>query len=154
MPRQLVYSLSKKYSPPNIDLRVAKIIDSYGDESYATRPISHSMPEDVSRDDLDFYGWVYPFMGIKDLLFYLYPIGLEYERHNCLDCIDSFLYSLNRFVPTDSSKLPAEDQQGLLDGLRWLWDAAPLGYADWVQCPNLQAAIGVSATWDDIRQDR
>jgi len=147
--RPLVYALSRKYSPPRIDLRTAEIMDAYGDERYATRPINHRVPEDVSREDLDFYGWVYAFMSFEDLLFYLYPIALEYERDRCLDCIDPFLYSLDRCVPLESSKLPTQDQRGLLDGLQWIWDAAPLDYADWVQCPNLQAAIGKSVTWDD-----
>jgi hypothetical protein len=145
-----VYSLSRKYGPPKIDLRRAEILDSYGDESYATHPINHRVPEDVIRADFDYYGWVYPFMEFEDLLYYLYPIALEYERDNSLDCIDSFMYSLDGKVPYDSSKLPAEDQQALVDGLRWIWNAAPLGFADWVQCPNLQAAIGVSVTWGDI----
>ncbi|NJO52950.1 MAG: hypothetical protein HC840_30140 [Leptolyngbyaceae cyanobacterium RM2_2_4] len=142
-----VYSLSRKYGPPEIDLRKAEIMDSYGDETYAARPINHRVTEDVSRDDFDYYQWVFAFMGFKDLLFYLYPIALEYERDKCLNCVDSFMYSLNRFMPEELAQLSAEDQQGVLDGLRWIWDAAPLGYADWVQCPNLQAAIGKSVTW-------
>ena len=148
MIRPLVYSLSKKYAPPGIDLRSAEIMDSYGDESNATRPIDHRVPEDVSREDLDFYGWVYAFMEFNDLLFYLYPIALEFERDKKLGCIDAFMYSLDRFSG-ESSTLSAEDKAGLADGLRWIWNAAPRGYADWVQCPNLQALIGVSATWDD-----
>jgi len=54
---------------------------------------------------LDFYEWVYPFLKFEDLLFYLYPIALEFERTKSLDCIDSFLYSLDRFVPIELSKL-------------------------------------------------
>ena len=150
MKRESVYLLSRKYGPPKIDLRAAEILDSYGDESYATRPINHRVPDDVSREDFDHYQWVFCFMGFDDLLFYLYPIALEYERDKCLNCIDSFMYSLNGFVPEASSKLPSEDQQALLAGLRWIWEAAPIGYADWVQCPNLQAAIGVSVTWNDL----
>ena len=149
-----VYSLSRKYGPPEIDLHKAEIMDSYGDETCATHPINHRIPEDVTRDDFDHYQMVFAFMGFKDLLFYLYPIALEFERDKCLHCVDFFLYSLNRFVPEESSMLSAEDQQGFLEGLRWIWDAAPLGYADWVQCPNLQAAIGKYVTWDDIAQDR
>ena len=150
MIHHLVYELAKKHGPPRIDLRRAEIMDSYGDESRATHEINHRTPEDVSRADLDFYGWVNPFLKFEDLLFYLYPIALEFERTKSLDCIDSFLYSLDRFVPTKSLRLPKEDQQAFLDGLRWIWNSAPLGYADWVQCPNLQRAIGVSVTWDDL----
>ena len=150
MQNPLVYELAKKHGPPRIDLRMAEIMDSYGDESRATHAINHCIPDDVSRADLDFYGWVYPFLHFEDLLFYLYPIAVEFERTKSLDCIDSFLYSLDRFVPIESSKISRYDQQSLLDGLRWIWNSAPLGYADWVQCPNLQKAIGVSVTWDDL----
>lgn len=145
-----VHALSKKFGPPRIDLRKAEILDSYGDESYATRPIHHRVPEDVSREDLDFYGWVYAFMEFEDLLFYLYPVISEYARDNSLDCIDSFMYSLDRCVPEKSSQLKPDDQENFNEGLQWIWSAAPPGDADWVQCPNLQAAIGVSVTWDDL----
>ena len=150
MSQKLVYKLSRKNGPPRIDLRKAEIMDSYGFEGRATRPINHRTPNDVSRDDLDFYGWIYAFLGFEDLLFYLYPIALELERNNTLECIDSFMYSLNRFVPEALSKLNVDDQKALLEGLRWIWDSAPLGYVDWVQCPNLQKAIGVSVSWDDL----
>lgn len=145
-----VYELSRKHGPPRIDLRKAEIMDSYGFEDRATRAINHRTPNDVSRDDLDFYGWIYAFLGFEDLLFYLYPIALELDKSKSLDCIDSFMYSLNRFVPAESSKLSSVEQQALIEGLRWIWDAVPLGYTDWVQCPNLQKAIGISVSWDDL----
>lgn len=150
MSHESVYLMSRKYGPPRVDLRKALIMDDYGDESYATRPINHRLPEDVSREDLDFYGHVYAFMGFKDLLFYLYPIAMEFEHDKGLDCVDAFMYSLDRHFPEDYMSLTADDQQGLIDGLRWIWNAAPLGYADWIQCPNLQAAIGVSVGWNDL----
>ncbi len=149
-----VYALSKKYAPPRINLRSAEIMDSYGDETFAAYPINHHAPEDVSKEDLDFYPRVFPFMQFTDLLFYLYPIALEYEKDNGLDCIDSYMYSLDRYFPSESSKMLPAEQQSLQDGLRWIWNAAPLGCADWVQCPNLQAAIGVSVSWDDMYRNR
>ncbi|MEM7599816.1 MAG: hypothetical protein AAF357_00185 [Verrucomicrobiota bacterium] len=145
-----VYALSKKYGPPKIDLRRAEIMDSYGNEWNATRSIDHRVPENVSREDLDAYGWVYPFMKFPDLLFYLYPIALEYEKDLCIDCIDSFMYSLDRCLPEEMSKLHEDDREGLIAGLMWIWTSGDSGYADWVQCPNLQKAIGVTASWDDI----
>ena len=145
-----VYALSKKYGPPRIDLRRAEIIDSYGDESYATRPIDHKVPENVSREDLDFYGWVYAFMKFPDLLVYLYPIALEYEKDLRIECIDGFMYSLDRCLPDEMPKLPEDDREALIAGLNWIWTSGDSGYADWVQCPNLQEAIGVTASWHDI----
>jgi hypothetical protein len=138
-----VYELSKKYGPPTIDLRTARIRDDYGDESSATRPIKHRVPEDATKEDFDFYQDVFAFMEFADLLFYLYPIALEFERNAELNCIDSFMYSLDQFVPRESSKLPPSEQESLKDGLVWIWDAAPPRYADWGHCRNLQAAIGL-----------
>jgi hypothetical protein len=145
-----VYSLSKRYGPPEINLRDAELLDSFGDESYATRPIDHKVPENVSRKDLDFYGWVYAFMGFRDLLFYLYAVALEYEKDNRMDCVDGFMDSLDRLLPEEMPTLPDDDRDALIAGLTWIWNSGNAGYADWVQCPNLQRAIGVSATWDDI----
>lgn len=138
-----VYELSRKHGPPRIDLRTAEIMDSYGFEGRATRAINHRTPNDVSRDDLDFYGWIYAFLEFEDLLFYLYPIALELDKSKSLYCIDSFMYSLNRFVPEESSKLTKIDQQALIEGLRWMWDAVQLGYTDWEEYTNLRIAIGI-----------
>lgn len=141
---QQVYFLSRRYSPPKISIRDADIVDANGDDTNATHPINHQLPEHVSKEDLDFYAWVYPFMGFRDLLFYLYPVALEYEKFNCLECIDSFMYSLDRLLPEESSKLGEDDRSALLEGLKWIWNAGSPDYAPWDQCPNLQKAIGVS----------
>ncbi len=147
-----VYSLSRRHGPPKINLRDAEILDSCGDESYATRPINHQVPEDVSREDLDFYGWVYAFMEFRDLIFYLYPVALEYEKDIRIDCVDPFMYSLDRFISGEMSKLSEEDREALVSGLKWIWHSGELGYADWIQCPNLQKAINISVSWDDIHR--
>lgn len=156
MNHPLVYELSMKYGPPRIDLRKAWIMDSHGDDTFAGEPLHHRVPEDVSRQHLDRYQAVYAFMEFADLLFYLYPIAAELERDPSLFCIESFIWSLNGHVPTESASLPAEDQRAFLDGLKWLWDSAPPGspdFPDWYHCPNLQAAIGVSVTWKDFAGD-
>ena len=89
-------------------------------------------------------------MEPTDLLFYLYPVALEYSRDNGLECVDSFMYSLDRVVNDLLESLPDDDADALREGLRWLWDAGSPGMADWVQCKNLQSVIGVSVTWDDL----
>lgn len=138
-----VYELSKRYGPPIVDLRQAEILDSYGDESRTKVPVEHRVPEDVTREQFDYYGWIYPFVEPTDLLFYLYPIAREYEADKRLDCMDSFLYSLDRNVKPLLSQLPKEDQDALREGLRWIWDVGGDDWADWEQCPNLQEAIGL-----------
>ena len=147
---QSVYSLSKRYGPPNINLRDAEIEDSYGDETYATRPINHQVPEDVTKEDLDFYPQVYAFMEFRDLLFYLYPVALEYEKDKGLETIDSLFYSLERELPAQLESLSKDDQEAIIDALKWIWETHKLGYADWVQCIYLQKLIGISVTWDDL----
>ena len=67
-----IYNLSDKFAPPNVDLRKAQILDDYGDESYAQLIVNHKKPDDVNREEFDYYGWVYPFMEPEDLIFYLY----------------------------------------------------------------------------------
>jgi len=134
---------SLSHGPPKINLRDAEILDSYGDESHATRPISHNTPRDVSRADMDFYGWVYAFMGFRDLLFYLYPVALEYEKDLCFDSIDPFMYSLDTWISSEMPKISVDDQDALIVGLRWIWDAGEPGYADWEQCSSLQRVIGL-----------
>ena len=89
-------------------------------------------------------------MNFEDLLFYLYPVALEYSKDKCFDAIDGFMYSLDRYFPLEASKLPKEDYKKLIEGLRWIWDSGDLGYADWIQCANLQKAIGISVSWDDL----
>lgn len=145
-----VYELSKRHSPPKIDLLGADTLYRYGRERQGSHPISHIVPEDVTREDFDHYPYVFAFMEFEDLLFYLYPICLEYERDIEIDCIDSFMYSLDPFVPESHLKLSQADQNAVISGLSWIWNSSPLGYADWIQCPNLQAAIGVCVSWDDI----
>ncbi len=90
-----IYNLSMKFAPPKIDLRKAQILDDYGDDSYATLIVNHNKPSDVKREEFEYYGWVYPFVEPEDLLFYIYAILIEYKKNRELDCIDSFMYSMD-----------------------------------------------------------
>ena len=145
-----IYDLSERWGPPQINLRDAKILDDYGDDLYPTRSIEHSKPSDVTRNDLDFYGWVYAFMGFHDLLFYLYPVALEYERDVRIDCIHPFMYSLDTWLPSKMPELSERDQAAVLAALEWIWYSGDSGFAPWNQCPALQSAIGVTASYEDM----
>ena len=138
-----VHTLAKRYGPPKVDLQDAEILDSYGSEAHAQLPIMHHVPEDVTREQLDYYGWIYPFVEDTDLIFYLYPIAREYATDLSLDCIDSFLYTLEwrleRLLPT----LTEEDEAALREGLLWIWDVGGTDYADWERCPTLQEFVGL-----------
>ena len=148
--QQSAYNLSKRYSPPKIDLRQAEMLDSLGEDTYATRPIHHQVPEDVTKEDLDFYNFVFSYMELSDLLFYLYPVALEFEYDKCLDCIDSLFYTLEDELPKHVDSLSEDDLQGIKDALMWIWESHKLGYVDWIQCPYLQSLIDKSATMDDL----
>ena len=139
-----IYKLSYKFSPPKIDLRKAEILDSYGDESYAKLPINHNNPEDVTREEFNYYGGIYPFMEVEDLLFYFYTILIEYEKDKKLGCINDFMYTIDRRILTIQKSLEHQDLEALKLGFTRIWEIGGNDYADWGQCPNLQKFIGIS----------
>ena len=87
-----IYNLSKDFGPPKINLRQGRILDDYGSESFAKMQVNHEKPDDVKLEELDYYGWVYPFIEPIDLIFYLYPLLVEFKKDMALDCFDSFMY--------------------------------------------------------------
>lgn len=138
-----VYRFSESFGPPRIDLRRARILDDYGDDTWATLPINHKIPNDVTRKELDFYAWVYSFMNFDDLLFYLYPVTREYERDPNGDFVYSYLYSLDMALPGNLGSLQEPELEALKSGLTWIWSHWGTDYAPWCQCKHLSAFIGV-----------
>jgi len=137
-----VYELSFRHSPPQTDIRKANILDDYGNEAYSTHPVSHQAPEDVSREDLQFYWRGWSFMEMSDLLFYLYPVASHFEANRHLKCIDFFLYTLD--LNSDKLKtLPEADQKGIESGLKWIWEVDGGEFADLGNCLGLQRIIGL-----------
>ena len=143
MEHEDIYNLSKKFSPFKIDLRKVQILDDYGDESYAKLVVNHKKPDDVKREEFDYYGWVYPFVELEDLLFYLYPIVIEYSKDKETDCIDSFMYSMDRELATLLKKLNNDDKVALETAFKVIWNVGGDDYADFAQCKNLQELIGI-----------
>ena len=139
-----IYNLSLKYSPPKIDLRKAQAFDDYGDESYAKLIVNHKKPEDVKREEFDYYVWVYPFMEPEDLLFYLYAIVIEYGKDKGMECIDSFMYSMDRVINRLQDTLSSEDQKTLKNAFQQIREIGGDDYADFAQCKNIQKIIGIS----------
>lgn len=138
-----VYSFSERHGPPRIDLRMAQIRDDYGDDQWATLAVSHRYPNDVSRKELDHYARVYSFMGFRDLLFYLYPVALEYERNPNGDFVHAFLYSLDDRFEEGIKSLSDQDCEALKAGLIWIWSYWASDYAPWWQCKRLSRFIGI-----------
>lgn len=144
MEHEDIYNLSMKFAPPKIDLRRAQILDDYGDESYAKLVVNHKKPDDVKREEFDYYGWVYPFVEPEDLLFYLYAIVIEYSKDKEIDCIDSFMYSMDRELSSLQEKLSGDDRAVLENAFNVIWKVGGDDYADFAQCKNLQELIGIS----------
>ena len=139
-----VYALSLKFSPPKINLRQANILDDYGDESYSKLPISHKRPDEVRRTEFDYYPHVYPFMEKEDLLFYFYPIIVEYKKDKQrFESIDSFMYSFDRYIEEIKDSLEKKDLEAVREGLLELWNIGEDDFADWAQCLSLQKFIGL-----------
>ena len=139
-----IYNLSKKYSPPKVNLRQAQILDDYGDDTYAKLLVNHDSPDKVKREEFDYYGWVYPFMEPEDLLFYLYAMVIEYENNKELDSIDSFMYSMDREINKLQKSLTEGEKEMLIKAFKVIWDVGNDDWADWYQCKNLQKLIGIS----------
>ncbi len=144
MKHEDIYNLSMKFSPPKVNLRKAQIIDDYGDESYAQLLVNHKKPDDVKREEFDYYGWVYSFVEPEDLLFYLYAIVIEYSKDKEIDCIDSFMYSINRELPKLQEKLTNDDKVTLENAFKTIWNLSGDDYVGFSQCKNIQELIGIS----------
>ena len=141
-----IYKLSDKYAPPKIDLRKAQILDDYGDESYAKLIVNHLNPDNVKREEFDYYGWVYPFMEPEDLIFYLYPILNEYQKDNEIECIESFMYSMDREINNLLPKLNNEEIEALKIAFKEIWKIGTRDdFNEWYQCKNIQKLIGVNS---------
>ncbi len=141
-PHPAVLALSKKFGPPKINLRQAELLDCYGlnDGEYAQRPIGHNMPWHVLREDLDYYPSVFSFMCEEpdSLLFYLYPVALEFARDMTLEASDSLLYVLDMNYSAIRVLLREEkDAAAFAEGLNWMLDAGGPDWAPFWQCPNL-----------------
>lgn len=90
------YELSIKYAPPKINMRDAKILDYYGDDSYCTHIVNHKNPDDVTLKDHLKYGLdCWAFMDGKSLLFYFYTI-IKNKLKEIVVEDEFFFYSLNR----------------------------------------------------------
>lgn len=144
MEYQEIYDLSKSFGPPEINLRDAQIIDDYGDDSFARLQIEHKNPEDVSLDEINYYGGVYAFLKPKDLIFYLYPLLVEFKKDMSLDSFDSYMYSMDREIDNLLGCLTNEQVTVLKLAFQVIWKLGGDDWADWSGCPNLCRFIEVT----------
>ena len=147
--RDLLYGLSSKYGPPSIDLKNGRIMDDYGDTSCAKVSVKHKIPEDVSREELDYYHDVYAFLNPEDLIFYLYPMWHEFKNDPSLNCIDNFVYSLEAGIDYLLTEIDESDIKIVSRALFDLLLTGPSGDPDYYQCPKLQNLMKIRMTdWD------
>ena len=144
MKHEDIYNLSMRFAPPKVDLRKAQIQDDCGDESFAKLIVDHKKPDDVKRAEFDYYGWVYPFMEPEDLLFYLYAMVIEFSNDEEIDCIDSFMYSMDREICELQAILSDEEKQTIKNAFQQIWEIGGEDYTVFAQCKNLQQLIGIS----------
>ena len=141
MKHSQLYALSKRYSPPTVNLQQGKILDDHGIETYAKLTIDHEMPENVSRDELNYYPHVYAFLKAEDLLFYFYPIFIAFEIDRNLECIDSFMFSLDRNLPQLIRQITLEEQEILTDYLKTLLEIDGNEYIHWQTMENVLTLV-------------
>ena len=134
MKYEKVYNLSKRFGPPNWNLRSAELADEWGDGTHAKRPIDHKVPEDVSREDFDYYGSVYFHMEVEDLLFYLYPIAIEYSKDKSFDVVEDFVAALNCKLSEKIDVLTEEDIEALKEGVDWIFHLHDINDEEWFNC--------------------
>ena len=68
---------------------------------------------------------------------------LEYSKDKEIDCIDSFMYSMDRELATLLKKLNNDDKVALETAFKVIWNVGGDDYADFAQCKNLQELIGI-----------
>lgn len=136
-----LYALSKRYGPPTVNLQQGKILDDHGIETYAKLPIHHEVPEDVNRGELNYYPHVYAFLKAEDLLFYFYSIFIEFEIDRKLECVDSFMFSLDRNLPKLIRQITLEEQEILTDYLKAWLDMDGNEYIHWQTLENVLTRV-------------
>ena len=95
---QTAYSISIKHAPPHVNIREARIADDYGREDMAKLAITHTVPNEVTYEQLLYYGDVWVFVDESDLLFYLWPVlqcFVAYKSSGDCDFYHSYLSALN-----------------------------------------------------------
>ena len=73
-------------------------------------------------------------MDLESLLFYLYPIALEYEKDsNLWDRVNSFMSALNYKLPKNTDEFIKEDLEALEEGLQWIYSAHGFHTKGWLE---------------------
>lgn len=141
-----IYKLSKSFGPPKNTLGERHILVDYGREASANRRLDHNYPEDVKLEEIEHYGWVYPFLEPPDLIFYLYPLLVEFQKKMSLHCFDSYMYSMDRELEGLLEGLSGAQIATLKSAFELVWDLGGSDWADWFGCPNLQKFVGVTVS--------
>lgn len=68
----------------------------------------------------------------------------EYQNNKDLDCIDSFMYSMDREINKLQLILSKDENLILRNAFQIIWDIGGDDWTDWEQCKNLQKLIRIS----------
>ncbi len=140
-----VHELSKAFAPPKVNLRDGEIDDDNGDESRHPVPMSHVLPEDPTRDELERYFNGYAYMEPTDLVFYLFAwIQTLAEDEDVDGMPDFYFYNLGWNLPGLLKELDEGQLLALYCGLLALWERMkyPLTI-DWRGSDNLLEFLSI-----------
>ena len=110
--RKKLYSLSKRFSPPKIDLLSADYLDSGSTQPSTRFNNPHKTVEDVKTEELQIFR-EFSFMTPGDLIFYLSPILDAHTKESSLEATDFFIYSFERKLE-DALKLLIDKEKEMV----------------------------------------
>ena len=119
--RKKLYSLSKRFSPPKIDLLSADYLDSGSTQPSTRFNNPHKTVEDVKTEELQIFR-EFSFMTPGDLIFYLSPILDAHTKDTSLEATDFFIYSFERKLEDALKLLSDEEKETLIQALTYLYE--------------------------------
>lgn len=83
--------------------------------------------------------------GAWRFIYYLYQLLIEYKKDREIDCIDSFMYAMDREINNLLPGLNEEEFKVLKNAFKIMWtlDSSD-NFNECYQCENTQKFIGVS----------
>jgi len=106
---EIAYNISILFSPPEYNIRDGRIADNWGGTSMCELEVNHIKPEDVSSEEMNYYGGALTFLGAKENLFYLYYIvssiktNSQYNLDELLSNVENHLEEYLELLNTNKS---------------------------------------------------
>lgn len=142
-----IIRLSKRFAPPRINLLQARLDDDYGRTECIEVEVTHQHPEEVTVQELDYYGDVWPFLCPESSLFYLYAVLSAFRDFRAGSRpipdpvphlnFDSYFSDLALYWPLTRKLLSTDEIADLRQALCELFEAAP-NATDWEELAPLE----------------